>query len=1261
MQGKMISPSDVTKAVTKEIRTVMDKSAGLYLLELPTGTSKSYSTFQAICNYILRSDSKRPILFLTPQKKNLKFDTMRVLYCAAYHRLHPSVSDEDILKDFHRDCCFLNNKFSYLDRLINSELEIPSKVQKESAYTNMIMALRQRSVVPQDKWNFLFRDIELAFKELILNLMYDRFPNVKKPAESRESRNEFLLSHLSVLDGIFPWVRELYPGTFIQSKRVVFMSFDKFLYGNSSIFPYMSDFRDLFVNPIVIIDEVDSTHDSCEKYIINKALDSRGDLIKLFLDIYHGLQEHENWGKDLQKIAGKTVDVLLDNASEIMEKYQLLYDVKYSGKTKASLFSMSSSFYFTVGEKYSYMEFDKEENKTMIHVVSYPEYQKYLDHCSVEERLYPARMLLDIRYFLFRLYQYVYRWAEIYRDMKSLDIHQSISTIYDRVGINQDIFPKNENILCSIPPFQKKKKKEKENPFSIPMEILDNQLNGEYFKTGYSMLDLVNYEYSNERTNLRYFTKNRTAESALIHLADTSIVIGISATATINHYRNYYLPTLQDSLEDYYYPMSQEIQQIIRDYYQGMLDSYRAHHIEINPQRLSMPSFTDFNDVYSFFTDLYDGEANLAHDISRLVYQKALETVEHKDASTSDPWYYVYRYANIAEAMSRFYHSSSAHAWLFLNRPLLKEHNPSFDLAVIQEMKERFDKLILHRNRKTNIHILSSGDDKKTFQDQEEAIKKDLREGVDVLVFSSYASISTGINPDFESRFYAEDYEDIFSQYRGKDSDPRHERRDFDGFVLGEITHILPFTDSADGSADIDDLTRHEILSLILVLVEIDAIKGPEAEKYIYQLLKNDKVVQLRRILQPFLSKCSSYPFIAGYCKYILMQALGRGNRAFSKNHHIQIFCHEKNLRYLSCAVPDSDTSIRTPEWQALMTLIKNPQTEPMEFKGNRAFNSNRRATEATIDLYNLLGFNFNSNMEWTESKQKTYDLLGDFVLRFPTFDDIEQVIQSRKYSPAEADLIRKFSQAYCHFEDKRQDSYRYLEDTRHQPYLFGFSESKEEAIHRYDLEPDRIRRCDTVSFARTSLPFLFDKLPELKGYMWKQGYAVSFTAAHNVLNPLLFINFYLGRIGEIVGSWILSHATHGQLQLHNLDLKHYELFDRQLSSGDPIDFKHWRYSTCFYADKEALIRKMKRKLDCMQEDNLSIQHAYLIRLCDTPVENAFCRFSDSEESYAPYYEDKEHQIIQIPYLVNQDGINFDAIHKILEYEYGRTIGRKGK
>lgn len=1296
-----MNKNENTEVITDEIQDKMQKETGLYLLELPTGSSKSYSTFVACDKYLLRGTpgdkagenpavkNKRPILFLTPQKKNLKFDKI----CQIYQSLSAE-EPEAAKKRFEEESLQLRKKYSYLKKWLCGEksadfiASLPEKITDAGIFIKLC-SLLQEAEAPEGQSSLKDEQIEneldacemqfrLFLRKDACQRLLDQNETVLLQDANQDDfhAHDYMLENIERLDKICPWIRPLYPGTFAHTKRLICMSFHKFIYGNTSIIPGMRNFMEIFSeNPIIIIDEVDSTHEIYEDYLIKEAISHRGDIVRLFERVRQGLRTIPNRSYRLRNVIKSDYKPFLEQAERIYKKYHLDRDLKYEEMQKAALFGVTTSLHFTIGKYYSYMEPDEDQHNMRIHLVDSQAYKAFKERhaASGEPCLYPAAMLMDIQLFFNRLYANAWKWAEVYAHNRNAEdkekyqqaraaadeealrklphpdaysIKNAILTIYDGLGISQELRQEDREAL--IPSFDAKPVHLAKNSWE---QIMQSFRPYDYFRSGYSLIELINRDSFRERTLLRYFAKQGTGEGKLEELAKQTMVIGISATAAVANLANYHIPFLRDNLKDSFYPMSEKLTKQLASFYQSMQQAYDQHHIKIKTQTLLQGmeacSLSTQMDVYKYFTHLYRDEEH-AEEVSHMVCSKALEGCVDADSGDSNANYIWKRYCSIAEAMAQFYRSPSSHAWLFLNYCLLKENNPKFDFDVIRGMQMAFDRE--YPKRRVELHVLSSSEDKKNgFEQKMQEIRDDLAKGIDVLVFSSYASVGTGIDIDYESNHYQQDYSDYFEEDPNKEQDARHGRRDFDGFVLGEITHLLTPVDEYYQSKD--EFTRHKMLSNFLTLHTIDQLKYQECRDAVRCILdpeQNNGKLTLMKLSR----KLKKQPYVAGRVKYLLMQALGRGNRAFVKNHTIHIFCHENNLAYLLRAEPDISSDIRTPEWQALCQMAEDMAPMLPKKKAELSIQFINTCHRADDVIRHLLSYTFHPNMVWTKDKRDDYELLGDFVLRFPTFDSVEEILNCPAYAHCQKEqkeALANFASVYL-YADEKLNNYKYILDMRDNPCPYPETMTKKEAMKLYQrqLDEETTPAEHIVSDVRANLQFLFRQLPELRTYMADKGYATSFKKAHYILPPVLFINFYLGRLGELVGSWILEHFAN--LKLRELDNEDYELFDRLLPSGEPIDFKHWRILTgARYMDRDDLYNKVEGKIQQMRErkENQGIEHAYIIRLCQTEEDDALFNLSQGE----PYKEDITGKIISIPYLVNHDGVNFAAIKKILANE----------
>ncbi len=1323
---------DPTIAITSELYGMLQKASGLYMLNLPTGASKTYSMYQAIARYLCTDGTnRRPILFVTPQKKNLKRADQEKLYLKAFKGSH-----QEGEAAFAADFLFLDNKRAYLEQCLMGvgkkakalQDALPGSIQNSAAYKNLISALKacryweRRPPLPSDtpimrrmnaeteaQLQQALTKSERAFRQLVRRTAFQILsgvPDDKMHEYNKGRQGQFLCSHMQELAEHCPWAVELYPGTLASTKRLIFLSFDKFLSGNVSLIPGMADFMDLFdgMKPIVIIDEVDSTHKIWEQHILETALSNTNDLIRVFCTIHDHLGKKKDIPRSIRTLGKREgrrkqeyendIDYLFDAADKIYKKYHLNLQLKYEQQENACLFG--TSYYYTIGKAYSYLEYSKEHNAMLIHVEDHDAYQAYKKRYKgrEDECLYPTSMIRQLRWFFQTFQTYLQKWAEDFaKDINAINtakylkereeaadprnvyharsytVQDAMSSILDTLGISyQD--KRTQQMICEAgfrPDHAKKPADSWEAFLDAEMRLY------RYFVSGYSLTEFENRDDHRERTELTYFSKPRTSEYRLLELAKETMVIGLSATARLPSLSNYYLPFLQEELGDKFYPMSDGLRCTLQKFYREMEQSYQEQHVSIQANALLLDSkkLVSQGTLSKALQKLYHEPAH-AEAVAKSIWDMSFDAAQkqpHKKRGNQeiiDPSYFLDRYYEITVSVARFFQSEHSHAWLFLNYPL-PDSKSSFSKSVIEKMIDAFKEE--HPQRKVAFRVLrSKGDDGQSFEESLEEVKKILKEGTDLLLFSSYQSIGTGINLDYESSFYAEDFVDIYPDDLNRHNDPRHHRRDFDGFVLGEITYLLSnVADYLQAREERDfqktEIQRHQMISDVMTLEEIDQIGYYESRKAIRAILSSAPSDMRLRTLFSSFKKC---PYVAGQVQYLLTQALGRGNRSFIKNRHIQICCHARNLENLYRVKLNGwhDDDIYTPEWKSLCKLaddvhapacqreyLKAQKRQEQQVKEQQIRSAENMCYREEIIFRAILGKAFHPDMVWTDAVREAFELLTLLVMCHPTFDSFDELLDMPGLTEEQLHRLQRYAKrGYLTFCEP-VDSYHYVRLHDHRrvfPYLHG---TLQQVLQKHGL--DKYPRSDfhvgEVSVDQVNLDTLFDNLPGLRAYFEEHGYATTFRPARYIMTPTLFLNIYKGRLGEIVGSWILK--KYGGLSLSAIyDLKHYEKFDRELPSGDFIDFKHWKFITgLYFTNRDKFYNKVYEKLESIRQMYPNkAAHAYIIRLCQTDDEDDELLTYDKEASFT--YDDT-HRIMTVPALLMPDGVNMKAINEICKNE----------
>jgi len=125
-------------------------------------------------------------------------------------------------------------------------------------------------------------------------------------------------------------------------------------------------------------------------------------------------------------------------------------------------------------------------------------------------------------------------------------------------------------------------------------------------------------------------------------------------------------------------------------------------------------------------------------------------------------------------------------------------------------------------------------------------------------------------------------------------------------------------------------------------------------------------------------------------------------------------------------------------------------------------------------------------------------------------------------------------------------------------------------------------------------------------------------------MNPVQFINLYVGMLGEVGGRFILEDILPLQL-LPLSDIKNNELFDFQVGDHAAIDFKNWRSS--HQESALAARQRVQSKLTRLNETTGKIWRVAIINVIGA-----------SDVSDVHVTTSMNHQLMEVPALINSNG-----------------------
>jgi len=671
------------------------KDTGLLLLDMPTGTGKTYNVLQFIKSYLRQNHDKR-IFFVTTLKKNLD---------DPYNELLDNLKEEPDLCD----AVFrvLSNKEHAIKVFKNIQKEIRIKEIRSSEEFKNFYALIKAGVEDPDA----FGDIERNFRCLISKTLSRKFR--KKSEKLNAIKN----------DKDWKWVGELYPVVFSEEKRVFFITMKKLIYPFDTIIEKSARLyeTDLFKNSIVFIDEFDATKKDIQDMIVQSGLSKGIDYIDLFRNIKICLDHHESipsniWDNVENKPSHKhALEKNIEIFNNITKEHHLLQHHKSSGfeENRIVLFSDFTHSNYTTGEKNVSVKFDKSKNINTLYLT--PKGQ-------TDDSLYNALNKIKGAISHFARFVSILAWS--YRKNKlqnkeegksygEFTEYHAIDTVLDSLHLQGESYRIIRDMAQTY-----------SNQFTIKSnKSVDLNDDFSFYVSGFSHYDFCD-DYSHDNTTIiRKFVFEETPESILYTICSLSKVVGISATATFKTVLgNYDIDYLEWKLGENFVKPSNDDKKRLKTDFENQTKGFEKVDFVVELTNTSVSEAPDWSKIYK------DNDViNLAHN---------------KTSSNDDKNHYKeVRYFKSVLAFKQFL-DNNIQSYLALFTKALKENDPDFDQNILFEL---FNYLYHENNipvKKDLCVILDSNN----FDEKKKDLINSLSEGKKRFVISTYATIGAGQN-----------------------------------------------------------------------------------------------------------------------------------------------------------------------------------------------------------------------------------------------------------------------------------------------------------------------------------------------------------------------------------------------------------------------------------------------------------------------------------------------------------------------------------
>ncbi len=1079
------------------------KKNGLFLLNAPTGSGKTYSVVKFIHDEFIKNTNKR-FIFVTTLKKNLPVDQLGSFFCTP---------EEKAL--FEKEHLLIESNLDSVRKGLMElpEEAIPKEVRKWQEYKKLKEDLfdlkpgEYEKLIREDREEKLRKKLEPEFRDRIRRT-YLSDPNIQEQ-----------LLDLIQFDERWQWIGRLYPAVFTSRKHLLFMSADKFFVRNTTLVAPSYYFFDseIIQNAVIFIDEFDATKDTLLKVLIREGLEGKIDCIEAFSEIHASLRSHQfptvltsvPKGMEDKGSLQAILKGLKQDAQKVSDKFSLQFNhkIRSEGQNFGSYFLFHDFEYFTVrNSRQGFIGIRKDEGDRL----------NYVEFCSempqAEEESVPA--LLGWLQHFFKVFEYsVWVLAVNYEKVRN-ERHSSERKIFFEQCVHSILgeFLDQDTYIDYFLPRVLLQPVTYRRP---PVQMEDD---GTFFSNGFQYFlfqDSLNHDL---KSRIMLYSFQNTPEKLLLHICQKAKVVGISATATLpSCIANYDVDYLKFRLGDAFWEMSGEERKRIQDAFQDSQNSYEGVHV--HSELLGSTVWDE-----KICVDLFDGNEDFG---ARFYYTVNCEIPE--DSSRGNNFHRL-RMFRIACAFKQFLIHEDIQSFLCVLTKHPKAGDASLKTGLLLELFQQLCEMFAPSFNAGDLVVQLIGEN---YESNKELVLKRLGEGEKLFVISAYQTLGAGQNLQYpipESR---------------KDSliclneDRAGAEKDFDAIYLDDPTHLIV-------NLNTDDLTEEEFAKFLFqqeYLLEAGDISLSEAQNQIRGAFS--WFMSKSKLDEKSMSKTQALLYSVKYrdCRSVrraagrsVIQAVGRICRTPWKPKHVYVYGDIALAEHVDLSfMQDEMCNYELLELKEAIERCRDQRRQAYsDENANLKNQGNLVNARAKCTIEKRL-----SNMH-SSSGMNRWDQLRDWTMKYPT------CVLNEIADPQERAYCRHFSlqlpepgNRYYYSKEGDFDSVQinFLPD----PLSFPFVMSEED--------------CGLAQLM---------KIPEMRTFFESKGFATKFVLGDHALSPVVYNNIYKGRIGEAVGEYWFSNLVGVELERISEEEK-FEMFDYRIPGSDIyVDMKNWHVTNRF-------------------------------------------------------------------------------------------------
>lgn len=668
---------------------------GLLLLDMPTGTGKTYNVIQFIKQY-LKTDNKKKIFFVTTLKKNLD---------DPFKDLMETLKDEDDKSLQEAVFRVLSNKEYAIKQFAKIKNNIKQSEIKNSDEYKSFNALNSANVGSD-----AYGDVELKFRKLIGNVLSRYFR--KKEDKLNAIKN----------DNKWKWLGELYPLVFAHEKRVFFVTVKKLINQFDTIVEKSVRLYEnpIFKNSIVFIDEFDATKKDIQDVIVQEGLDKAIDFVKLFRDIKICLDNHDTIPSNIfdnvenkpshKKALEKNIKIFDD----IEKENHLLLNYKSEGfeEKRYILFSdLTKTCYATEQEDIT-VKYHKGRNVNQLQLVPKETKDRTLYDALDKIRGAISHFTRFVAILSYSYYQNKIK-ANKQQEGKSFgeftEFH-ALDTVLDSLHLQDETFRIIRNMALK-------------NRFRVYNKKNNDELKDDlyFYASGFSHYDFMDDYAHDTKTIIRKFVFEETPESIMYDICTSSKVIGISATATYpTVLGNYDIDYLEWKLGDRFVKTTNKDRQRFRDTFNAQTKGY---------------------DQVTTVVELTETDVQVRPNWSKIFTDPEVVNEAQRLTFVEDGKYNENRYFKAALAFKQFI-DNNLQSYLALFSKSASPNDSNFDSSKLEQLFNFIaQEKGINYDSKMFVRL-----DSNNFDGQKPQLVEDLGAGERRFILSTYATLGAGQN-----------------------------------------------------------------------------------------------------------------------------------------------------------------------------------------------------------------------------------------------------------------------------------------------------------------------------------------------------------------------------------------------------------------------------------------------------------------------------------------------------------------------------------